>query len=87
MTKTYSLALYEHCDMRAGVIDSQVSGERLRQYEGSCDAPVVDAHGWDFVVGDVVEVDGEPAVIVRVCTRLGIDRAGGNYITAYAEVP
>lgn len=76
----YGLALYEHPDTRARVID------RDEIALDTAAAPECDAHGWDYQRGDVIEIDGEECEIIQISGDIQTDDPRGNYVEAVARV-
>lgn len=68
-TTTITIRLYEHRETRARV-------------EG--DESEVEAHGWDFAVGDSIQIDGVEHVLTSVGGSIQTGDMRGNFVRAEA---
>ena len=71
-TETKTIRLYEHAETRARVVHP----EGLE----------VEAHGWEYVAGDTIEIDGETHALTVVRGNIQTDDVRGNYVEAEAVV-
>jgi hypothetical protein len=76
----YGLALYEHDETYAAVIDRD--GVALDRH----DAPECDAHGWGYSVGDTIEIDGRQCRLTHVSGDIQTGDTRGNFVEAIARV-
>ena len=76
----YGLALYGHDETYAAVIDRD--GVALDRH----DAPECNAHGWDYSVGDTIEIDGRKCRLTHVSGDIQTGDTRGNYLEAIARV-
>jgi hypothetical protein len=76
----YGLALYEHRETFAAVIDR--NGVAIDSH----DAPECDAHGWDYEVGDTIEISERRCELVYVSGDIQTGDPRGNYVEAIARV-
>lgn len=76
----YGLALYEHDETYAAVIDRD--GVALDRH----DAPECDAHGWGYSVGDTIEIDGRKCRLTHVSGDIQTGDTRGHYVEAIARV-
>jgi len=79
MNTEYGLALYEHDETSAAVIDRD--GVAIDRH----DAPECDAHGWDYSVGDTVEIGGVRCRLTHVSGDIQTGDTRGNYVEAIAR--
>ena len=79
MMTEYGLALYEHDEAAAAVIDRD--GVAIDRHE----APECDAHGWDYTTGDTVKIDGVRCRLTHISGDIQTGDTRGNYVEAIAR--